>query len=160
MPTVQPRRATDISSEIEARLDDGDPDGAAKRVIIYFQEYPDEAEALSQLCDSLRFQVSASTKSWHTTTSLPKTFTVPVPNRYESSVNEVLYNSVKLHMKCDHTDDRGCERRMSEPYPAAWLPTRLRLSGPFQSKHWAVFDVVTSSLKQGFWTQFRWAISK
>ncbi|KAL6786691.1 hypothetical protein J3E68DRAFT_420361 [Trichoderma sp. SZMC 28012] len=150
----------DTLGEIQTGLDawyyNREASREARRALIYFGTNPDKADKLIRHCDSLWSKVSP--ESERTALTLPKSFRVPEPNRYESFVNESLYSSIKIHMKCDHTDNRGCERPTSEPCVDTWLPTRLRLGGPLQSANWAKFDVVTSSLKQGFWNEFRWVV--
>ncbi|CAH0023172.1 unnamed protein product [Clonostachys rhizophaga] len=149
--------AVEISREIETRLSDWDTVRESNRVLGYIRTNPEEADRLADLCDVLRSKISSSAKNWQT--HLPKSFTAPRPNNYADIINKKLYDSVKLHTKCDHTDDRGCERHIRDPCVDTWLPTRLRLGGPSKSSEWAMFDIATSSLACGFWNQFRWVLS-
>jgi hypothetical protein len=123
----------------------------------YFQLAPSDAKNLRHLCDRLRSKISS--KDWHSTGSLPADIKPPEANRYEESINKKLFETLKLHTKCVPNSHQGHELQVSITCANMWHPTRLRLGGPFQCSKWAMFDVVTSSLKEGFWNEFRWFIS-
>ena len=149
-----------ICSDIEARLDDWGQCTKEKQTRNYFLSSRSAVEDLGHLCDALRSKLS--TKNWHATASLPSNIKVPKPNRYQEFINKRLFDAVKTHTHCEHEDRRECELH-GLAYDIAdinpWLPSRLRLGGPFQVEEWAMFDIVTSSPRGDFWNEFRWLIS-